>query len=94
MSIEVPVLELYDLADVLRGSAGTADEAFSRLIPPGPVGERLQAAADDAVAGFRLGVRGLAVELELLGGTVAGVADSWLVLDETLLARRNQVRAR
>jgi hypothetical protein len=93
MPIEVPVLEVFDLADRLRAAAGPGHRAAARLEPAGRVGD-ISAALDDALGAFRLAARAVAVETEELGEDVATVARSWLALDAALLARRGQVLAR
>jgi hypothetical protein len=93
MSIEVPVLEVFDVADRLRAAAAPGHEAAARLVPGGPAGT-IAAALDDALDSFQLAARALAVETEDLGDTVDSVARSWLALDADLLARHGQVLAR
>jgi hypothetical protein len=93
MSIEVPVLEVFDLADRLRAAAGPGHDAAARLQPAGDTGV-VAAALDDALGAFRTVARALAVEADDLGATVDAVARSWLALDTALLARRGQVLAR
>ncbi len=93
MSIDVPVLEVFDLADRLRAAAAPGHDAAGRLEPAGPTGA-IAAALDDALDAFRMAARALAVETEDLGDTVGSVARSWLALDTGLLARSGQVLAR
>jgi hypothetical protein len=93
MSIEVPVLEVFDLADRLRTAAEPGHDAAARLAPPEGTGA-IAAALDDALGALGMAARALAVETEDLGGTVDAVARSWLTLDTGLLARRGQVLAR
>jgi hypothetical protein len=93
MSIEMPAAEVYALARTLTGQAETADEARSRLLTGADgAGPRLEAAVEEFLDCHRIGAAALAGELRLLGATVAGVADSWLGLDEVLLARRGMPR--
>jgi hypothetical protein len=93
MSIDVPVLEVFDLADRLRAAAEPGHDAAARLQPAGRVGA-IETALDEALEGFRMTARALAVETEELGRTVDAVARSWLALDAGLLARSGQVLAR
>jgi hypothetical protein len=93
MSIDVPVLEVFDLAYRLRAAAAPGHDAAARLQPAERTGA-IAAALDDALDAFRMTARALAVEAEDLGDTVEAVARSWLVLDAGLLARRGQVLAR
>jgi hypothetical protein len=93
MSIEMRALEVYSLADGLRTLAGEADEAKHRLSAPAAVGGPLQPAVEAFLASHRTAGQALAGELRWLGGTIRDVADSWLALDSSLLARVRQVRA-
>jgi hypothetical protein len=93
MSIDVPVLEVLDLADRLRAAAEPGHDAVARLRHVGGTGD-VAAAVEDVQDAFRLAARALAVEAEQLGRTVEGVALSWLALDADLLARRGHVLAR
>jgi len=93
MSIDLPVLEVLDLADRLRAGAGPGHDAAARLQPVGPTGA-VSAALDDVIDAFGTAARALAVENEDPGATVEGVARSWLALDAGLLARRGQMLAR
>jgi hypothetical protein len=93
MSIDVPVLEVFDLADRLRVAAQPGRDAAARLQPDGDTGA-IAAALHDAFDAWRTTARALAVEAEDLGDTVDAVARSWLALDADLLARRGQVLAR
>jgi hypothetical protein len=93
MSIEVPVLEVFHLADRLSAAAQSGYDAAARLVPGGPTGA-IAAALDDALDALRTVTRALAVETEHLGDTVDAVARSWMVLDAGLLARRGQVLER
>jgi hypothetical protein len=93
MSIDVPVLEVFDLADRLRATAERGHDAAVRLEPAGPTGA-IAAALDDALEAFRMAARALAVETDDLGTTVDAVARSWMALDAGLLSRHGQVLAR
>ena len=86
MSIEMPAAEVFALAHTLTGEAETADEARARHAGAEGVGPDLQAAVELFLDCHRMGAGALAGELRLLGATVAGVAESWLGLDEVLLA--------
>ena len=93
MSIELPALEVYALADGLRNRAAEADEVRHRLSAPAEVGGPLQPAIEAFLASHRTAGQALAGELRWLGGTIRDVADSWLALDASLLARVRRVRA-
>jgi hypothetical protein len=93
MSIDVPVLAVFDLADRLRATAERGYDAAARLEPAGPAGA-IAAALDDALDAFRMAARALAVETDDLSTTVDAVARSWMALDAGLLSRRRQVLAR
>ena len=93
MSIDVPVLAVFDLADRLRSVAALGLEASGRLTPPGDAGALGQALEGFAEA-FGLAARALGVETEVLGDTTEAVARSWLSLDADLLHRRGQVLSR
>ena len=86
MSIEMPAAEVFALAHTLTGQAETADDARARFTGAEGVGPDLQAAAEEFLDCHRIAAGALAGELRLLGATVAGVAESWLRLDEVLLA--------
>ena len=87
----MPAAEVYALANALTGQAETADEARGHLSSAGTgdVGA-LAAAVETFLADHRVGLEALAGELRWLGGTVSAVADSWLGLDEVLLAARGR----
>jgi hypothetical protein len=87
MSIELPAVEVYALAEELRSRAAEADEAQQRLARPADVGGRLQSAVEAFLVSHRTAGQALAGELRWLGDTVTVVADSWLALDGALLAR-------
>jgi hypothetical protein len=92
MSIEMPVAEVYRLANTLRGAAGAAEDIGARLRDTGDVGG-VQAAVETFLESHRAAARALVGELGWLGDTVAAVADSWLHLDRTLLPAYGQARA-
>jgi hypothetical protein len=87
MSIEMPALEVYALADALRTCAAEAEEARHRLAVPAEVGGPLQGAMEAFLDSHRTAGQAMAGELRWLGQTVTAVADSWLALDGALLAR-------
>jgi hypothetical protein len=87
MSIRIPALEVYALADDLRDRAAEADEAQHRLAAPVHVGGPVQSALEGFLVSHRTAGQALAGELRWLGGTISAVADSWLALDGALLAR-------
>jgi hypothetical protein len=87
MSIEMPAVEVYALADALRSRAWDAEEAVSRLGGGGSVGGSLQPALEAFLDGSRTAAQAMAGELHWLGTTVSAVADSWLALDGALLSR-------
>jgi hypothetical protein len=86
MSIEVPPEEVYRLAATLRGAADGAGELGARLAGSPSVGRLLQSPVEDLLECHRAAARALAGELSWLAATVTSVADSWLQLDESLLA--------
>lgn len=86
MSIEVQAEEVYRLAATLRGAADGAHEMGARLAGSASVGRLLQSAVDDLLESHQAAARALAGELSWLAGTVTSVADSWLQLDESMLA--------
>ncbi|GAA3155525.1 hypothetical protein GCM10010531_03480 [Blastococcus jejuensis] len=91
MTIEMPADEVYALAAVLRAEAETAQEAAARLPRDAAgAGPDLEGALEEFLDCHRVGAGALAGELRRLGGTVAAVADSWLGLDEVLLAARGR----
>ena len=87
MSIEMPAAEVYALADTLRDRAEVADEAAARLRSSGDVGGDLESAVEAFLSASCTAALALAGELRWLGGTVSGVADSWLALDGSLFSR-------
>jgi hypothetical protein len=91
MTIEMPAAEVYALARTLTEQAATADDARARLADVDGVGPDLQMAVAEFLDCHRIAARAFAGELRLLGGTIARVADSWLGLDEVLLAAGGRV---
>jgi hypothetical protein len=87
MSIEMPALEVYALADELRERAAEAEEAQLRLRRPVDVGGPLQPGIEAFLLSHRTAGQALAGELRWLGETVSSVADSWLAFDASLLTR-------
>ena len=86
----MPAAEVHALAHTLTGQAETAEEARGRLTgADGPVGG-VEMAVEEFLDCHRVGTGALAGELRWLGATVAAVADSWLGLDEVLLAARGR----
>jgi hypothetical protein len=90
MTIEMPAAEVHALAVRLTGLAETADDACSRLTGDEGLGPDLLPAVAEFLDCHRIAAGAFASELRLLGATVAGVADSWLGLDEVLLAARGR----
>lgn len=91
MTIEMPAEEVYALAAVLAGEAATAEEAAARLPRYADgAGPDLEGATEEFLDCHRVAAGALAGELRRLGGTVSAVADSWLGLDEVLLAARGR----
>lgn len=84
MTIEMPAAEVYALAASLRRSSDDAEQIGIRLSGTRPVGGDLQPAIEAFLEGQRMTGRALAGELQWLGVTVSGVADSWLQLDGVL----------
>ena len=94
MSIEMPAAEVHALAAALRRSADDADQVGVRLSRPAFVGGDLQPAIDAFLEGQRATGCALAGELQWLGATIAGVADSWLRLDGVMVRPHGTVQAR
>lgn len=86
MSIEIQAEEVYRLAATLRGAADGAHEMGARLSGSPSVGRLLQSSVDDLLECHRAAARALSGELSWLAGTVTAVADSWLHLDQSMLA--------
>ena len=93
MSIEVPVLEVFGLADRLRRAAVLGPQAAGRLAPAVDAGE-LTADLRRFHDALDLAARALGTELEVLGDAVDAAGRSWLALDADLLRYRGQVAAR
>jgi hypothetical protein len=93
MSIEMPAAEVHALAAALRRSSDDADRIGGRLSGARSVGGELQPAIEAFLDGQRMAGRVLAGELQWLGATIAGVADSWLRLDGVLLRPYGSLRA-
>ena len=93
MSIEMRALEVHALAATVRDAAGEADWIGVRLAGPAPVGGSLQPAVEVFLDCHRTVGLALAGELRWLGSTIAGVADSWVRLDGSLVAPRARMRA-
>jgi hypothetical protein len=93
VSVDVPVLAIFDLTDRLHAAAQAGHEAAARLAPVPALGE-LSWVIESFLSCMRLAARGAAAETDLLGTAVAGVAESWLALDGALVSRRQQVLAR
>ena len=93
MSIEMPAAEVYRLANTLRGAVGDAEEIGVRLRETPEVGGGLRAAVESFLESHRAAGRALVGELAWLGDTVAGVADSWVRLDSSLVAPHGRASA-
>lgn len=93
MTIDVPAAEVHAMAATLRRSSADADEIGARLHGTRSVGGDLQPAIDAFLESQRMTGQVLAGELEWLGATIAGVADSWLRLDGVLVGPHRQLRA-
>jgi hypothetical protein len=93
MSIDMPAAEVHAMAATLRRSAVDADEIGARLDCAPYVGGDLQPAIQAFLESQRTTGRALADELQWLGATVAGVADSWLRLDGVLVRPFGPMRA-
>ncbi len=94
MSVEMPAVEVHHLADVLRAAAGAAEQIAVRLGGTPEVGSAsLQGAVDTFLDSHRAAGRAFAGELAWLADTVAAVADSWLRLDDALLAPQGRPSA-
>ena len=83
----MPAVEVHALADGLRDRAAEADEAQLWLAGPADVGAPLQSEVEAFLLSHRTAGQAMAGELRRLGTTIAAVADSWLALDRSLLAR-------
>ena len=87
MSIEMHAAEVYRLADTLRGAAGVAEDIAVHLRGPRRVDGGLTTTVAAFLESHRTAGHAVAEELDWLASTVTDVADSWLRLDRTLLAR-------
>jgi hypothetical protein len=85
MSIEMPAAEVHAMAASLRRSSDDADQIGHRLAGNRSVGSDLQPAIDAFLDAQRMTGQALAGQLQWLGATIAGVADSWLRLDGVLV---------
>jgi hypothetical protein len=81
----MPALEVYGLAQSLRSSAATAEDAAARLGHGCDVDGPLAEAAAALLDCHRTLAGAVAGELRELGTTVAVVADSWVELDATVV---------
>lgn len=90
MSIEMPAAEVRALARTLLDQGGTAQEAGSRLGAAEGLRGPLSGPLAHFVDAHRVGCSALAAELDRMGGVLHGVVDSWLGLDEVLLAARGR----
>ena len=93
MSIEMPAAEVHALAASLRRSADDASQIGVRLAGDRLVGGELQPAVEAFLDAQRMTGTVLAGELQWLGATIAGVADSWLRLDGVLVRPHGPMRA-
>ena len=87
-TICVPPEQIRALAAALTGQAEEAAGVAGRLAGAPAPGPALHGAVADFLACHRAAAEALAGELRWLGGTLAGVADSWEGLDAGLLAPR------
>lgn len=88
MSIELPVEEVRGLGRALADRAAAAEELGPRLADDGDVDGLLREPVAELLEGHTTLAAALAAELHRLGGTVTGIADSWLALDAALLPGR------
>jgi hypothetical protein len=93
MSIEMPAAEVYAMAASLRRSSDDAEQIGARLAGDRSGGGDLQPAIEAFLEAQRATGQALAGELQWLGATIAGVADSWLRLDGTLVAAHGRATA-
>jgi hypothetical protein len=93
MSIEMPAAEVHAMAASLRRSSHDADQIGARLSGLRSVGGDLQPAIEAFLDGQRMTGHVLAGELQWLGATIAGVADSWLWLDGVVVRPHGSVSA-
>jgi FAD/FMN-containing dehydrogenase len=92
MSIEMRAAEVHALAASLRRSSDDAEQIGVRLAGDRSGGGDLQPAIEAFLETQRMTGRVLAGELQWLGATIAGVADSWLRLDGALLRPHGRMR--
>lgn len=85
VTIQVPPDELYALADTVHAAAESVAGVPTRL-GDGAVGSDLQPAVIGFCEAAVAAATFLAADLDWLGSTIAGVADSWARLDVSLLA--------
>lgn len=93
MTIEVSPAELYALAGRLQATADQVAGVPARLDGTSGTGD-LAPALSTFTAEVGAAAALLGGELDWLGSTVAGVADSWTGLDSGLLAPRGQATRR
>jgi hypothetical protein len=94
VTIEVPAAEVYALGAALRSAGDLAGQVRVGLPQGTAVTGPLQAALDGFLECHGAAASALGGELDWLGRTVAAVADSWLRLDASLLARPGEARPR
>ncbi|MDT0274904.1 hypothetical protein [Blastococcus goldschmidtiae] len=85
MSIDMPAEQVRALGRSLTGRAGTAQEVRARLLDATGVDGPLQTPVGLFLECHGTLAAALAAELDRLGTTVTGVADSWLQLDAALV---------
>jgi hypothetical protein len=90
MTIELPAAEVRALAATLHDQGATAQDAGLRLSTADGLRGPLAAPLSSFVEAHRVGCSAVAFELGHLGGVLHGVVDSWLGLDEVLLAARGR----
>ena len=93
MSIEMPAAVVHAMAASLRRSSDDAGQIGVRLAGSRGVGGELQPAVEAFLEAQRMTGEALAGELQWLGATIAGVADSWLRLDGVLVRPSGRVTA-
>jgi hypothetical protein len=93
MSIEMPAAEVHAMAASLRRSSDDAGQIGVRLAGRRAVGGDLQPAVEAFLEAQRMTGEALAGELQWLGATITGVADSWLRLDGVLVRPGGRVTA-
>jgi hypothetical protein len=90
MTIEMPAVEVRALATTLHDQGATAQEAGLRLAAADGLRGPLAGPLSHFVEAHRVGCSAMAFELDHLGAVLHGVVDSWLGLDEVLLAARGR----